>query len=82
MAADAASDAEARGGIMENLRSATDPSGGAANTIASIASQTNLLALKATIDASRAGAAGRCFAVVATEIKALADQTRRATEEV
>lgn len=82
VAADAAREAEASSRIMENLRSATDQIGAAATTIASIASQTNLLALNATIEASRAGAAGRGFAVVATEIKALADQTRRATEEV
>ena len=67
---------------IHQLGTAAQEIGKVTETITEISSQTNLLALNATIEAARAGAAGKGFAVVATEIKALAQQTAAATEDI
>jgi len=69
-------------GRVKGLDDAAQKIGAVIGLIQDIAEQTNLLALNATIEAARAGDAGKGFAVVASEVKALANQTAKATEEI
>lgn len=82
IASQATGEAKAITDAVESLSASVDEIGEVSNLISSIAAQTNLLALNATIEAARAGEAGRGFAVVAQEVKGLATQTGKATEEI
>jgi methyl-accepting chemotaxis protein len=78
----ASSEAQRASELIDGLASAVDKIGAVVALINDIAAQTNLLALNATIEAARAGEAGKGFAVVANEVKHLANQTAKATDEI
>ena len=82
IASEAVDQARVTNDLVSELSEAATRIGAVVELISTIAGQTNLLALNATIEAARAGDAGRGFAVVASEVKALAEQTAKATGEI
>jgi methyl-accepting chemotaxis protein len=82
VAANAVGVAQSTNETVSKLGTSSEEIGNVVKVITSIAAQTNLLALNATIEAARAGEAGKGFAVVATEVKELAQETAKATEDI